>query len=93
LVYDITRKETFENITKWLEETKNYANESMTIVLVGNKTDLAAMWEYLKKIKKGNYFRREVKYEEGERFAKENNLLFFEASAKTAYNVDNVSFL
>lgn len=42
LVYDITRKETFENITKWLEETKNYANESMTIVLVGNKTDLAA---------------------------------------------------
>jgi len=47
----------------------------------------------LKKIKKGNYFRREVKYEEGERFAKENNLLFFEASAKTAYNVDNVSFL
>lgn len=35
-------------------------------------------------------FRREVKYEDGEKFAKENDLIFFEASAKTAYNVDNV---
>jgi Ras-related protein Rab-2A len=40
LVYDITRKETFENITKWLEEIKSYANENTLLVLVGNKTDI-----------------------------------------------------
>lgn len=31
-----------------------------------------------------------VTYEDGELFAKENNLIFMEASAKTGYNVDNI---
>jgi Ras-related protein Rab-2A len=33
-------------------------------------------------------FQRAVSYEEGERFARENGLLFLEASAKTAENVE-----
>lgn len=40
LVYDITKRNSFENIAKWLEETKTYANDKMVIMLVGNKTDL-----------------------------------------------------
>ena len=39
-MYDVTKKETFENATKWLYETENYANESMVIMLIGNKYDL-----------------------------------------------------
>ena len=46
----------------------------MTIVLVGNKKDLAAQ--------------RQVSYEEGLEFARRNKLIFFETSAKTAENVD-----
>lgn len=46
----------------------------MTIMLIGNKGDLDA--------------RRQVSTEEGERFAKEHDLIFLETSAKTAYNVE-----
>jgi Ras-related protein Rab-2A len=48
----------------------------MTIMLVGNKSDLS--------------HRRAVSYEEGEQFAKEHGLIFMEASAKTAQNVEEV---
>ncbi len=50
----------------------------MTIMLIGNKSDLA--------------HRRAVSTEEGEQFAKENGLVFMETSAKTAHNVEDVSF-
>lgn len=48
----------------------------MKILLVGNKCDLEQ--------------RRQVSTEEGERFAKENDLIFMETSAKTAFNVEEV---
>ena len=40
LVYDITRRETFEHVTKWLDEVKNNSSKSIVIILVGNKKDL-----------------------------------------------------
>jgi Ras-related protein Rab-2A len=46
----------------------------MTIMLIGNKSDLDA--------------RRQISTEEGERFAKEHDLIFMETSAKTAVNVE-----
>jgi len=49
----------------------------MTIMLIGNKCDLA--------------HRRAVSTEEGEQFAKEHGLIFMEASAKTAQNVEEVN--
>ena len=49
----------------------------MTIMLIGNKCDLDA--------------RRQVSTEEGDRFAKENGLIFMETSAKTAFNVEEVT--
>lgn len=74
LVYDITRRETFNHLTRWLEEARQNANANMVILLVGNKLD---MEQY-----------RAVSYEEGAKFAEENGLIFLEASAKTAKNVE-----
>lgn len=75
LVYDITRRETYNHLTKWLEEARQNANSSMVIMLIGNKSDLD--------------HRRQVSYEEGAQFAKEHGLIFLETSAKTASNVEN----
>lgn len=40
LVYDITSKESFANISKWLDETRSYSNDKITMMLIANKTDL-----------------------------------------------------
>ncbi|MBA0669228.1 hypothetical protein Goklo_007438, partial [Gossypium klotzschianum] len=74
LVYDITRRETFNHLTSWLEEARQHANANMTVMLIGNKCDLS--------------HRRAVSTEEGEQFAREHGLIFMEASAKTAQNVE-----
>nr|CAD7199267.1 unnamed protein product [Timema douglasi] len=74
LVYDITRRETFNHLTTWLEDARQHSNSNMVIMLIGNKSDLEA--------------RREVKTEEGEAFAREHGLIFMETSAKTAANVE-----
>eukprot|EP00186_Timspurckia_oligopyrenoides_P002165 CAMPEP_0182445154 /NCGR_PEP_ID=MMETSP1172-20130603/3384_1 /TAXON_ID=708627 /ORGANISM="Timspurckia oligopyrenoides, Strain CCMP3278" /LENGTH=211 /DNA_ID=CAMNT_0024640873 /DNA_START=72 /DNA_END=707 /DNA_ORIENTATION=- len=75
LVYDITRKETFAHLLSWLEDARQHSHSNMTIILVGNKSDLD--------------HRREVPREQGEAFAKEHGLLFIETSAKDNINVDD----
>ena len=40
IVYDITNKNSFNNITSWVENCKNNASEKMLIILIGNKSDL-----------------------------------------------------
>ena len=40
LVYDITRRETFDHIAEWLEDCKKYANPNIVMMLIGNKCDL-----------------------------------------------------
>ncbi|OZJ02594.1 hypothetical protein BZG36_03649 [Bifiguratus adelaidae] len=77
LVYDITRRETFNHLSTWLEDVRQHANPNTTIILIGNKSDLVT-----------TAGRRQVTYEEGEKFAKENSLLFMETSAKAADNVE-----
>ena len=74
LVYDITRRETFTQLTKWLTEARENGSSNMVIMLIGNKSDL-------------NH-RRAVSTEEGAKFAEENGLIFLETSAKTAANVE-----
>lgn len=74
LVYDITRRDTFQHLSRWLEEAKQHAHPNMVILLIGNKNDLE--------------HRRAVSFEEGKAFADQNGLLFLETSAKTAYNVE-----
>lgn len=73
LVYDITRRSTFDNLVRWLEDLRDVAYNKMVVLLIGNKDDLSA--------------EREVSTEEGEQFASKNNLLFFETSAKTGHNI------
>ncbi|XP_057746217.1 ras-related protein RABB1b-like isoform X1 [Arachis stenosperma] len=70
----LIRRETFNHLASWLEDARQHANPNMTIMLIGNKCDLS--------------HRRAVSKEEGEQFAKENGLLFLEASARTAQNVE-----
>lgn len=74
LVYDITRRDTFQHLGRWLDEAKQHAQENMVILLIGNKADLD--------------HRRAVSTEEGKQFAEQNGLLFLETSAKTALNVE-----
>merc|ERR1712224_328998 len=74
LVYDITRRETFNHLANWLEDARQHANPNMTIMLIGNKVDLE--------------HKRVVTKEEGAQFAKDNGLIFLETSAKTAQNVE-----
>ncbi|CAM9161161.1 unnamed protein product [Chrysoparadoxa australica] len=74
LVYDITRRDTFNHLTRWLEEARQNSNTNMVIMLIGNKSDLE--------------HRRAVSTKEGEQFAAENGLVFLETSAKTAANVE-----
>merc|ERR1711959_104322 len=64
LVYDITRKDTFNHLSSWLEDAQQHANSNMTITLIGNKSDLE--------------HRRQVQAKEGEDFAKRNSLTFLE---------------
>eukprot|EP01057_Protomagalhaensia_wolfi_P003818 Protomagalhaensia_wolfi_Nauph_80__3817@NODE_3868_length_690_cov_155_470046_g735_i2_p1_GENE_NODE_3868_length_690_cov_155_470046_g735_i2NODE_3868_length_690_cov_155_470046_g735_i2_p1_ORF_typecomplete_len135_score26_28Ras/PF00071_22/6_3e48Roc/PF08477_13/4e25Arf/PF00025_21/1_1e15MMR_HSR1/PF01926_23/4_6e06Gtr1_RagA/PF04670_12/3_2e05AAA_22/PF13401_6/9_6e05Septin/PF00735_18/0_00018GTP_EFTU/PF00009_27/0_00089ATPase/PF06745_13/0_00062SRPRB/PF09439_10/0_0014FeoB_N/PF02421_18/0_0024TniB/PF05621_11/0_062Tni len=42
LVYDISRRETFNHLTKWLDEVRQNSNVNMTIVLIGNKVSVAS---------------------------------------------------
>jgi Ras-related protein Rab-2A len=74
LVYDITRRDTFNHLTTWLDDARQHSSSNMVIMLIGNKSDLEA--------------RRDVNREEGEAFAREHGLVFMETSAKTAANVE-----
>ncbi len=56
LVYDISNRESFNNVSGWIEDCKNISSKTTLFVLIGNKTDL-------------NY-RREVSFEEGSHLAK-----------------------
>ncbi|XP_032390040.1 ras-related protein Rab-6A isoform X1 [Etheostoma spectabile] len=73
VVYDITNVNSFQQTTKWIDDVRTERGSDVIIMLVGNKTDLAD--------------KRQVSIEEGERKAKELNVMFIETSAKAGYNV------
>jgi Ras-related protein Rab-2A len=68
LVFDITKRSSFAHLQSWLEEVRRQGTDNMTVLVVGNKSDLAAD--------------REVTREEAEAFARANNLRYIETSAK-----------
>jgi len=74
LVYDITRRDTFNHLTTWLDDARQHSNSNMVIMLIGNKTDQES--------------KRAVTKEEGEQFAMDHGLIFMETSAKTSTNVE-----
>ncbi|XP_070071676.1 uncharacterized protein Rab26 isoform X2 [Drosophila takahashii] len=75
LLYDVTNKTTYDNIRAWLGEIREYAQEDVVIVLIGNKADCSGS-------------ERQVKREDGERLGREHNVPFMETSAKTGLNVE-----
>ena len=74
IVYDITKKFTFENIENWIVELKNSADKKVSIILIGNKNDLEN--------------ERQVKKEEAETKAKEYGIAFLETSALNGDNIE-----
>ncbi|KAA0196435.1 Rabprotein 14 [Tribolium castaneum] [Fasciolopsis buskii] len=69
LVYDITRKSTFNRIYTWLADARRLTCHNTVIFLIGNKADLEDQ--------------RDVSYEEAKKLADENGLMFLECSAKS----------
>ncbi|XP_014206124.1 ras-related protein Rab-37-like isoform X2 [Copidosoma floridanum] len=74
LLYDVTNKQSFDNIRAWLGEIREYAQDDVVIMLLGNKCDCSSD--------------RIVKKEDGQRLANEYKVPFMETSAKTGLNVD-----
>jgi Ras-related protein Rab-18 len=73
-VYDVSREETFTNLSTWLQEVEQFASEDAVKIVVGNKIDLP----------------RVVQRDVAENWASSNRLLFMEASAKTNEGVSQV---
>ena len=76
LVYDITRRKSFEKLNFWIEDLAAHGNKLEERILVGTKTDLED--------------EREVDLLEAKRFAAENKLSWMECSSKTGIGVDNI---
>ena len=76
VVYDISNRESFDNINTWIEDCKSQSPQTIFMVLVGNKNDLED--------------KRAVTIEEGKELAEKNKMMFFETSAKTGTNVDEI---
>ncbi|CAG7869124.1 unnamed protein product [Brassica rapa] len=75
LVYDVTRRATFENIDRWLKELKNHTDPNIVVMLVGNKSDLRHLLA--------------VPTEDGKSYAEQESLCFMETSALEATNVED----
>ncbi|KAL0219774.1 hypothetical protein P9112_005427 [Eukaryota sp. TZLM1-RC] len=78
LVYDITRAESFSNCKMWLQTIQDYADEKVTVFLVGNKTDLAQD--------------RQVSHASAKSLADELDIDLFEVSAKDGTNVRDLFY-
>ena len=76
LLYDITKLNSFENIREWIKDIREEVYEKAIIFLIGNKIDKNE--------------ERVITTEQGEKLAKEYDLPFFEASAKSGENVDEI---
>ncbi|XP_005098025.1 ras-related protein Rab-35 [Aplysia californica] len=75
LMFDVTKRPSFLHLSNWLTQIQSFSNDDTTIVLVGNKADEDEG--------------REVGTDEALKFAHENDLQYFEASAKDDVNIVN----
>ncbi len=73
LMYDITIINSFDSIPNWIKSIKDVKGSDFPMVLVGNKIDLES--------------ERKITKEQGEKFAKENGIEFFEISNKNGINI------
>lgn len=75
LVFDITNKNSFENIKEWKTSVETYSNIKPLFILIGNKSDLED--------------KRVIKKEDALQFAIDNNMEYIETSAKFGLNIKN----
>ena len=74
IVYDITNRKSFDDVSKWVRDIKDHKG-NINILLLGNKKDIEGK-------------KREVSYEEGYKYASKNDMIFYEVSAKTGENIN-----
>ena len=67
IVYDVTQRDTFDSIDKWISDLRSNTDERLVITIIGNKIDLVD--------------KRQVTTEEGQAKAKEKEVAFIETSA------------
>ena len=77
-MYDITKRETFDDVARWVEELRAHADTSIVIILIGNKADLVDQ--------------RAVSSEDAVEFAEDQGLFFSETSALNGDNVETAFF-
>ena len=80
IVYDITKKSTFENVKNWYIDLITKAEKGCIIALIGNKLDLVER----------NERKREVSKEEAQSYADDNHMLFYETSAFNGNNINDI---
>jgi Ras-related protein Rab-6A len=73
IVFDVTNKQTFTSLEKWVEDVRNERGTSVVVAIVGNKTDKDD--------------ERCIPQEEAEEKAKQLGAVYHETSAKTGNNV------
>jgi GTPase SAR1 family protein len=78
LVYDITNSRSFDNITKWLRNIDEHAQEDVVKMIIGNKCDMDD--------------KRVISVERGMEISKHHNIQFLETSAKTNVNIDQAFY-
>ncbi|KAL6516444.1 Ras-related protein RABA2a [Orobanche gracilis] len=74
LVYDITKRQTFDNVQRWLRELRDHADSNIVIMMTGNKSDLHHL--------------RVVTDQDGQNLAEKEGLSFLETSALEAHNIE-----
>lgn len=87
LVFDITRRNTFNSVTSWLHDLRQIAEEGIIVVLVGNKSDLASASTVSEDATSEN--KRQVTRQEAEEWCRQNKVMqYVETSAKSGDNVE-----
>ena len=74
IVFDLTKRETYEHVKRWLNDINRFAKENVLKFLIGNKSDLVN--------------ERQVKYEEARLFAYQMKAMYFDVSAKKNENIN-----
>ncbi len=74
IVYDVTDRDSFDNVRQWMHEIERFANPGVCKILVGNKCDMEEI--------------RKVTTDEGAELARHFEIPFLETSAKNSINVE-----